>query len=122
MPTTEQISSLTLDRARRHEFDERIRAAQVDLLYARAPSMVAGLFVAASLVVWTMWKVVSPQVIWGWSACFFGYLALRIWRYIQYRRTTIPPAALERWLSVSSVGSLISGCLWGAASLLMWVP
>lgn len=122
MPTVQQLPSLVLERAARHEFDERIRAAQIDVIYARVPSMVAGLLIAASLLVWTMWDVVSSQVIWGWTACFAVYVAWRAWLYTRYRSTEIAGADLERWVNMWAAGSLISGCLWGAATLLMWVP
>jgi signal transduction histidine kinase/ActR/RegA family two-component response regulator len=122
MPTTESLPSLTYDRNRRHEFDERIRGAQVDLLYARVPSMVLGLAIAASLLIWTMWEVVSQEVIWGWSACFAGYLGWRAWLYSRFKRTKISLDDADRWLHVWALGSLMSGCLWGAATLLMWVP
>jgi two-component system, sensor histidine kinase len=119
---TQQLASLTLERARRHEFEERIRAAQVDLLYGRVPTMILGLLVAASLLMWTMSDVVSPQITWGWAACFFAYLAWRAWLYLRYRRADINAATVEWWVSMWALGSLVSGCLWGAATLLMWVP
>ena len=122
MPTSEQLLSLGRERTRRHDFDERIRAAQLDLLFSSVPSMVSGLLVAASLLVWTMWEVVSPQIIWGWLACVVLYLVSRMWLYVRYRQVRISPAEVERWAHLSALGSLISGCLWGAATLLMWVP
>ncbi len=122
MPTAEQLVSSPLDRAHRARFDERVRAAQVSLLYGQVPAMIVGLLVALGLLVWTMWEVVSPQIIWGWGACLVIYLAWRVLLYVGYRRTTIAPAELERWINLWALGSLVSGCLWGAATLLMWVP
>jgi signal transduction histidine kinase len=109
-------------RARDAELSEHIRAEQVRLLYRQLPVSTGGSMMGALLLAGVMWSVVSHKAVVGWFACMAANQLWRLVLYFRFRATTLVAADLDRWANLWALGSLISGCIWGAASFVLYVP
>ena len=109
----------------RHETDEidaQVRLQQVRLLYSQLPTSTGGTMVGALLLAVVMWDIAPTNSIAGWFACM---AANQVWRdglYLRWRRTGIELGDLDRAANYWALGSLLSGCLWGLATLLFFIP
>jgi len=108
----------------RHESDEidaQVRLQQVRLLYSQLPTSTGGTMVGALLLAVVMWGVAPPNAIVGWFACMAANQGWRYWLYLRWRRTGIEAADIDRAAGYWALGSLLSGCLWGLATLLFFI-
>jgi signal transduction histidine kinase len=116
------IDTVTARRARESELSELIRAEQVRLLYRQLPVSTGGSMMGALLLAGVMWSVVSHNAVIGWFVCMAANQAWRLFLYFRFRATTLTAADLDKWANLWALGSLISGCIWGAASFVLYVP
>jgi signal transduction histidine kinase/CheY-like chemotaxis protein len=103
------------------ELTERVRREQVRILYEQLPYSITGTVIAVVFLAALMWDVAGRNAIIGWVLCM---AANQIWRaalYFQFRGRRIDSPDVDRWAQYWAAGSLISGCLWGAASFLFFV-
>jgi signal transduction histidine kinase len=107
-----------LDPARRREL-------QLDLLHGRygaLPRTAAGMLTGALVLGWVMWdKLPHAEIIIWWLAM----LANQAWRlvaYARFRRTAPTDAAVERLERYWRWGVVLSGAIWGAAGVFMFIP
>lgn len=99
-----------------------IRAEQVRVLYRQAPLAIAsGLIVPLPLLV-VFWLVIPPAQLIAWFATMCTVAAARTLLVIWYRRAAPPDSELGRWRTLYVFGTLVSGCVWGVAGILMFVP
>ncbi len=101
---------------------ELIRAEQVRLLYKQLPVSTASTMVGALLLSGVMWEVLAHERIVGWFVCMALNQAWRLWLYHRFSGRGFEMRDLDKWANLWAVGSLISGCIWGAASFVMFVP
>jgi signal transduction histidine kinase/CheY-like chemotaxis protein len=109
----------------RHETDEidaQVRLQQVRLLYSQLPTSTGGTMVGALLLAVVMWDIAPTNAIAGWFACMAANQGWRYWLYLRWRRTGIELADIDRAANYWALGSLLSGCLWGLATLLFFIP
>jgi signal transduction histidine kinase len=109
----------------RHESDEidaQVRLQQVRLLYSQLPTSTGGTIVGALLLAAVMWDIAPSNAIAGWFACMAANQGWRYWLYLRWRRTGIEVADIDRAANYWALGSLLSGCLWGLATLLFFIP
>ena len=109
----------------RHETDEidaQVRLQQVRLLYSQLPTSTGGTMVGALLLAVVMWDIAPTNSIAGWFACMAANQGWRYWLYLRWRRTGIELADIDRAANYWALGSLLSGCLWGLATLLFFIP
>src|SRR4249920_1205975 len=109
----------------RHESDEidaQVRLQQVRLLYSQLPTSTGGTMVAALLLSAVMWDIAPTNAIAGWFACMTANQGWRYWLYLRWRRTGIEVADIDHAGNYWALGSLLSGCLWGLATLLFFMP
>jgi len=109
----------------RHETDEidaQVRLQQVRLLYSQLPTSTGGTMVGALLLAVVMWDIAPMNSIAGWFACMAANQGWRYWLYLRWRRTGIELADIDRAANYWALGSLLSGCLWGLATLLFFIP
>jgi signal transduction histidine kinase len=109
----------------RHESDEidaQVRLQQVRLLYSQLPTSTGGTMVGALLLAAVMWGIAPANAIVGWFACMAANQGWRYWLYLRWRRTGIEAADIDRAANYWALGSLLSGCLWGLATLLFFIP
>lgn len=109
-------------RAARETFDDRVREAQVRLLYDELPTAVVASLVGTALLASVMWAYVPRGVIAAWSATM---LLNQAWRVVLYRRyragSGYGPEEIRRWGAWWAIGAGIAGLLWGSAAFLFWV-
>jgi two-component system, sensor histidine kinase len=109
----------------RHETDEidaQVRLQQVRLLYSQLPTSTGGTMVGALLLAVVMWDIAPTNSIAGWFACMAANQGWRYWLYLRWRRTGIELGDIDRAANYWALGSLLSGCLWGLATLLFFIP
>lgn len=116
------LDAAAAQRIRESELSELMRAEQVRLLYGQLPVSTAGSMMGALLLAGVMWDVVSHKAVMGWFLCMAANQAWRLLLYFRFRRTTLVAADLDKWANLWALGSLISGCIWGAASFVLYVP
>lgn len=104
-------------------YDGLVRAEQVRLLYEGLLVSTSGSIIGALLIVFMLWEVAprEPMLIW-----FVLMVANQFWRiglYVAYRRKgALAPGEVGRWAVYWSIGSGLSGCIWGAASFVLFLP
>ncbi len=109
-------------RAREAELAELIQAEQVRLLYLQLPVSITGSMMGALLLAGVMWDVIGHRTIIGWLGCMTANQAWRLVLYVRFRARSPAPADIEKWANLWTLGSLISGLVWGAASFVLFVP
>jgi signal transduction histidine kinase/CheY-like chemotaxis protein len=104
------------------ELDERVRREQVRILYQQLPYSITGTGIAAVFLAALMWDVASQNAVIGWVLCMAANQIWRLALYFRFRGRQVPAHDVDRWAQYWAAGALISGCLWGAASFLFFVP
>ncbi len=100
----------------------QIRAEQLRVLYRQAPLAIAsGLIVPLPLLV-VFWIVVPRTVLLIWFAVMCTVAAARAVLVVAYRRAAPADAELAPWGTRYVLGTFVSGCVWGASGVLMFVP
>ena len=100
----------------------QIGAEQIRALYQQAPLVILSNFIMPPLLIGALWNV-SPQreaIVW-----LGAMVAVGVGRAIltfAYRRVAPDKARISRWGHYYLIGTLISGCLWGAVGPLLFVP
>jgi signal transduction histidine kinase len=116
--TSSQAAARTTD----DEVRALVDAEQIHLLYSRGKAPYVGNFVNAGLFAFIIWHALPhPRVI-GWLAALaisnLGR-ALLDWAYCRRPRS---PVETRRWAVRFTAATLVSGILWGSASVLLYVP
>ena len=109
----------------RHEtdaIDAQVRLQQVRLLYSQLPTSTGSTMVGALLLAVVMWDIAPTNTIVGWFACMTANQGWRYWLYLRWRRTGIELADIDKAANYWALGSLLSGCLWGLATLFFFMP
>jgi signal transduction histidine kinase/ActR/RegA family two-component response regulator len=97
----------------------------IRLLYQQILAVLAANLVNGSLVVVALWYSADRQVLVGWGT---GIVLLSVGRLALWRGFLRSPAATTanedaaRWARYFSLGSMVSGLLWGSAALLFIRP
>ena len=101
---------------------QQVEATQVMTLYKLAPTMVAGSFLSVLILTPFMWDILSRHAFILWVSAWVAIQIGRFWLYRRYKRAA--PAAHEasRWGAWFTITIIFSGCLWGTAGILMYVP
>jgi signal transduction histidine kinase/CheY-like chemotaxis protein len=114
--------STSLGRIESDAIEGEVRLRLVRLLYRQLPVLSGGTLVAAVLLAVVMWPVAPRNAVFGWFVCVAASEAWRLWLYARSHREGIELAGLNRAGTRWALGSLVSGCLWGLASLLFFIP
>jgi signal transduction histidine kinase len=69
-----------------------------------------------------MWPVVSPIILLAWLALVILNQSWRIYLWRAFKPVSASPEELRHWAVYWTVGAGISGALWGACAVLMYVP
>jgi signal transduction histidine kinase/ActR/RegA family two-component response regulator len=122
VPTIPEALNATAVRTAAHEdFDARVEEAQVRLLYEQLPVSIGASLVGTLLFAAIFWGDPFKQKLVVWSAVM---IANQTWRVLLYRSFRLlggfPPGEVRRYGFYWALGSGISGCVWGAATLLFF--
>lgn len=102
--------------------ETQVREAQLHALHNQSGVALAASAMAALLLVLVMWESVPKAILFGWLGVFFVLLTYRLLHLLRYRRAAPLRERAEAWLRHFMLGALASGCVWGSAGLLMYVP
>jgi signal transduction histidine kinase/CheY-like chemotaxis protein len=114
--------STGLGRIESDAIEGEVHLRLVRLLYRQLPVLSGGTLVAAVLLAVVMWPVAPRNAVFGWFVCVAVSEAWRLGLYVRSQRKGIELANLQRAGTRWALGSLVSGCLWGLASLLFFIP
>ncbi|MEO7727190.1 MAG: hybrid sensor histidine kinase/response regulator [Burkholderiales bacterium] len=104
-------------------YDGLVRAEQVRLLYEGLLVSTTGSIIGALLIVFMLWEVAPREPMLIWFALMAANQLWRIGLYLAYRRKgALAPEEVGRWAVYWSIGSGLSGCIWGAASFVLFLP
>jgi two-component system, sensor histidine kinase len=103
-------------------FDALVRMEQVRLLYRQLPVSVSGTLLAVVVLAVTHWDVLPHGLIIGWGMLMFANQSWRLGLYSRFRKEGLKMELTDRWAAYWATGSGISGVIWGAASVLFFVP
>jgi diguanylate cyclase (GGDEF)-like protein/PAS domain S-box-containing protein len=101
--------------ASRHR--QQIRAEQVRLLFEQLPSALIGTAIVGALVVYVLWKHVSPFWLLVWLLGMAVTTAVRVMLRRAYFRAKPSVAETGRWARRFIAGVLVSGVIWGLAGV-----
>jgi signal transduction histidine kinase/ActR/RegA family two-component response regulator len=117
----EALNATAVHTAAQGDFDARVEEAQVRLLYEQLPVSIGASLVGTFLFAAIFWGDPFKQKLVVWTAVM---LANQTWRVLLYRRFRrdggFAPGEARRYGMYWAVGSGISGCVWGAATLLFF--
>jgi two-component system, sensor histidine kinase len=101
--------------------DRQMFAEQVRALYAQLPVSVPTQIVGGALLVAAMWGQVSRVTLVAWLVALCAFQLSRLWLYAAWRRRARPDEDAERWRAWWAVGAGLSGLVWGAAGVVMFL-
>jgi diguanylate cyclase (GGDEF)-like protein/PAS domain S-box-containing protein len=99
-----------------------VRMELLRLLYGYAPAVLAANVVNGALVLFIFWSVVAQYLLVVWYVLLLATVVARARLWSRYRCE--PPSAerADRWGRLATIGSGLSGILWGSAGVLFFVP
>jgi signal transduction histidine kinase/ActR/RegA family two-component response regulator len=115
----------TMDNAAAHQdlaFDPLVAAEQVRMIYHQLPVSVSGTMIGVLLLAAVLWPVVSHGAVLAWALAMAANQIWRLGLYLRFRKSGIPEGEHERWGRYWMIGSGISGCIWGMAALMFFIP
>ena len=110
--------------ARSRDSDHRldIRLEQIKIIYSAVPLSVIAILINSTILSSALWDVIPPATNLAW---LLGTYSISVYRWLIYRsfKAASPESlASEDWLRSLVVGTLISGALWGSASIFLFPP
>jgi two-component system, sensor histidine kinase len=101
---------------------DRLRAAQVEILYDQAPVALAATLAAALVLVAVFWSVVPLPRLLAWLGAYLLATLLRIGLVLRFRRAAPEQRRDRRWLHWAMAGIAASGLIWGVTIPLLPPP
>ncbi len=101
--------------------DRQMYAEQVRTLYAQLPVSVPTQIVGGALLVAAMWGQVSRATLVAWLVALCAFQLSRLGLYGAWRRRARADEDVERWRAWWAVGAGLSGLVWGAAGVVMFL-
>ncbi|MFA7387918.1 MAG: PAS domain S-box protein, partial [Thiohalobacteraceae bacterium] len=99
--------------------DERLRLAQIELLYQQATPTLIGAGAALLFFVYVLYGSAPPQLLWSWLGVSGLVYVLRFTLVRIHRNHVVRTADRHPWDLWYLLGALLSGLLWGVAGLLL---
>ncbi len=109
-----------VERTSPDESERQIRAEAVKLLYKQSRSVFSVSIINASLLVYLLWGVIPEQRLVIWLSLLLMLTAIRALFSIRYMRLKPAMEHNWRWARIYTFGSLLSGCIWGSAGILLY--
>lgn len=105
-----------------HKHRARIEAELTRLLYQNMPASYTGTAITAALLAVIMWRAVPRGALLAWLVFTFVLATARhlLWRTYRRRRPAAPD--YRPWLNYAIAAGALSGTIWGAASVVFFVP
>src|SRR5689334_6102108 len=96
-----------------------IRAEQTKVIYRYLPALILINAVVGAAMVYGLWSIVPASTLVIWACVMTAVLAVRGASYWAYRRHGLADPHCNRSALIFTLGSALSGALWGAAGVLL---
>ncbi len=110
-----QLVSMTENQE--HDIPGLIRTEQVRLLFSAMPLSFLAIVINSSVLVVLQWDVIGHSVLLLWLLVLYVVMVLRAGLYFAYKRFYVKGVDNHRWLRYFGVGVILSGIIWGAATV-----
>jgi len=100
----------------------RVRAEQVKALYSQLPRSTAAMMIGGVIMVAAMWSEISHGVLLAWLALVVVNQSWRLYLWRRFKAARPSLSELRHWAVYWALGAGISGALWGACAVVMYVP
>jgi signal transduction histidine kinase len=115
-----RIAPLAAKPAHRAALAARIRGEQIKVIYRYLPALVVINAVVGAAMVYGLWNVVPHEGLVVWGCIMVAVLAVRGMTYGVYRRYAGAHPSSTHWTAGFTVGSALSGALWGAVGVFLF--
>ncbi|MDA8137547.1 MAG: response regulator [Desulfobacteraceae bacterium] len=99
---------------------ERVDQERIHLLYKQSPMGLTASTVIAAITIFLLRHTISPALLTGWFIAIMAVSALRLLLILRFPRPSPTLAQSRAWSRCNDMTLLLSGCLWGAASWLLF--
>ncbi|MFO8049228.1 MAG: histidine kinase dimerization/phospho-acceptor domain-containing protein, partial [Desulfosudaceae bacterium] len=100
----------------------RALAEQTNQLYSHMPISMTGTIINGAILVYVLWNAVSRSVIIAWYATALVITFIRYLIWFAHKKTSPEHKNTIFWFRLQAIGIGAAGLVWGACSLLMFVP
>ncbi|WP_275096034.1 putative bifunctional diguanylate cyclase/phosphodiesterase [Sedimenticola hydrogenitrophicus] len=97
-----------------------IKTEQVRLVYSAIPFSTLTIFINSTLLCIVLWSVTDNKLLFPWLAVTYLLSALRLGLYRKFKLTSPAPANILLWEKRLLITTVLSGLLWGMASLVLF--
>ncbi|MDX8395821.1 MAG: ATP-binding protein [Mariprofundaceae bacterium] len=101
-------------------YKESLKSEQVKLLYAAMPIALLATLVNAIILVAVMWEVTDHYLATIWLSCMISVTLARFVLTLVYDKANPEPAQARHWELYFSIGSVVTGILWGSTALFLF--
>lgn len=95
-----------------------VAAELIRLLYRQVPAVLAANLINSALMVAALWHGAARSVLLGWVSAIVALTVLRAVLWLHCRRSLAEDTGTARWGRIHTVGSGLSGLLWGCTAFL----
>ena len=127
MPVSENISSIlrstvVVANSQSEETYREVRAQQIALLFRQLPAALTATLLIAFIVVGVTWPVADAKLLLSWLVAVCALTGHRFWLWHRFAANAPRAEQMDHWLRSFFVGTLLSGIVWGAGSVLLAGP
>ena len=124
MPASENISSIrrstvVVANSQSEETYREVRAQQIALLFRQLPAALTATLLIAFIVVGVTWPVADAKLLLSWLVAVCALTGHRFWLWHRFATNAPRAEQIKPWLRSFFVGTLLSGIVWGAGSVLL---
>jgi signal transduction histidine kinase len=121
-PASQGSTAQTFSFPAMQERISRVRAEQVKALYSQLPRSTAAMMIGGVIMVAAMWSEISHAVLLAWLALVVVNQSWRLYLWRRFKAAHPALSELRHWAVYWALGAGISGALWGACAVVMYVP
>jgi hypothetical protein len=110
------------DRDDDRRVDALVRIEQSRDVYSKGPVALATNVVNGLIVVGGLWGMVPAALTLPWMAALWLVIAIRTVHWRSHRRVTADHYDADRWLRAWTIGTGLTGALWGLAGVILFPP
>ena len=98
----------------------RVYVEQVMLLYRNLPLGLFATQLNVFILVAILWSVIDHGVLLAWGVAITLSVVSRVGLIAAYRRAHLTPANAPRWVTWFTIGTVLSGFIWGSAGVFLF--
>ncbi|HPT50586.1 MAG TPA: ATP-binding protein [Accumulibacter sp.] len=104
----------------RDDFESRVFAEQIDMIYQQLPHGLAMSILGSTLMVLVLWETTAHHLLIGWYLLHHLVVAARYLLIRAYRRAAPPPARARFWARLFVAGSTVGGLIWAVCGTVLF--